>query len=368
MNSASANALIRRQEQFRLTGAYPLYSLKHLALSSGATWGYLRRVVRRHTSAYRPIRIPKRTSGTRDLLSPHDALMSTQRWILHHLLEERLARHPNNFAYSRRVTTKQCVERHAGAKWMIKTDLHDYFPSVDERMVYRVFRRLGYSPLLSFELARICTWNPPRGSKTRVKGGGRQTSLHPYGVGGRTLGVLPQGAPTSGALANAATWRLDVALTDFALRNGLVYTRYSDDMAFSSTGAFDRNLASTYIGQIRRIITSNGFSVHEKKTKVIPPGARKVLLGMLVADAGVAVLPEHRRKIDFYIHAVTRYGPVSVAQARNFPDALMLINHVDGWLAYLIMINPSWAKQRRRDWDAALASHDVYPSAISSVK
>jgi RNA-directed DNA polymerase len=287
--------------------------------------------------------------------------MTVQRWILHEILAFH-PRHPNNFAYSAGVTTLECVERHAGATWMIKTDLHNYFPSVSESDVFRVFRKLGYSRLVAFELARICTWTRPSGTNAAREPETTDTGILPYPRS--AAAALPQGAPTSGALANAATWRLDVSLSEFAARNNLVYTRYSDDMAFSSAKPFDRGTAAAQIGEITRIVTSLGFDLHERKTKIIPPGARKMLLGMLITDEGVAILPEHRRRIELYIHCVSRYGPVSFAEARNFDSAISLINHVEGWLAYLAHIDIEWTRSRSIEWSAALASHQVYSNVL----
>ncbi len=289
--------------------------------------------------------------------------MKVQRWILHEVLNT-YDRHPNNFAYLEHVTTLQCVQRHAGATWMIKTDLHNYFPSITEPRVYRVFRRMGYASLLAFEMARLCTWPRPGSSSLASLPGlgtGTPKSL-PYAR--IPSGSLPQGAPTSGALANATTWSLDDSLSVFAGSHGLVYTRYSDDMAFSSGETFDRSRIPGLVQEIRRIVVGHGFELHRQKTKVIPPGARKMLLGMLVTKTGVAILPEHRRRIDLYIHCVNRYGPEQFANRRKFDSPIAFINHVEGWLAYLHHIDPDWVGSRSAQWEAALANHGVSSSIL----
>jgi RNA-directed DNA polymerase len=247
---------------------------------------------------------------------------------------------------------------------MIKTDLHNFFPAVSERSVYRVFRSLGYAPLVSFEMARICTWPRPNeiGQSVPEAIASSDRGGYPYSSG--TEGALPQGAPTSGALANAATRKLDETLTAFALNARLVYTRYSDDMAFSSSEPFDRPRAASLISELRRIVTASGFEIHQQKTKIIPPGARKMLLGMMITDDGVAILPEHRRRIDLYIHCVERFGPTQFAKTRKFDSAISFINHVEGWLAYLSHIDPVWTKIHSVKWSAALASHQVFSRVL----
>lgn len=357
LSADSASAYVRRHETLRLTGAPPLLTLNHFALSSGVDWGFLRRVINRSAPAYRAIKIPKRKGGFRDLQSPSEELMRAQQWLLRNVLSV-VPRHPNNFAYFPGVTTRQCVERHAGARWMIKTDLHNYFPSISERQVFTVFASLGYSELLSFELARICTWPLPSSTKPN-----REQGRLPYLRLG--LGALPQGAPTSGALANASTTRLDANLTRFAAQESLVYTRYSDDMSFSSADEFDRARAAELVTQVRRIVTASGLALHQRKTRVIPPGARKVLLGMQITETGVGILPEHRRRVDLYIHSVERYGPVDFARVRRFESPLSLINHVEGWLAYLHHLDPVWTKSRFERWAQALAVHHVFSTSLA---
>ncbi|WP_331280044.1 reverse transcriptase family protein [Arthrobacter sp. UNC362MFTsu5.1] len=350
--------MMSRRENLRRTGAPVVYSLKHLATTTGVDYGYLRGVIRNNAHAYRAMRIPKNTGGFRDLLSPHESLMHVQRWILHEILVH-VQRHVNNFAYFRKVTARECAERHAGAAWMIKADIHNYFPTISEKDVYRVFLSLGYSSLLSFELARLCTWRGPAqvdGTYEPKEQQGNSLTTPYRRVG---LGHLPQGSPTSGALANACTLGLDDALSDFAASNYLIYTRYSDDMTFSSPGSLDRERARQFIKEIRKIVTASGLALHAQKTKIIPPGSRKIVLGMLISDDGVGILPEHRRMVDLYIHAVSKYGPVDYSVKRRFDSVLSFINHVEGWLAYLSHIDRPWTKLRSEAWNAALLKHGV---------
>lgn len=85
---------------------------------------------------------------------------------------------------------------------------------------------LGYSKLVSFELARITT----RQHQTRDPTGSVRGPITAYS--GKEPGFLPQGAPTSGALANAIAKDLDADLAALAAESNLVYTRYSDDIIF----------------------------------------------------------------------------------------------------------------------------------------
>lgn len=351
-----------RRELLRLEGSTELLTLKHLAQQSGVDWGLLRSVVERRRSPYREIQIPKRSGGYRVLHAPSDPLRQVQRWILDNVLPAMGPRHPNSYAYSSEVSTIDCARRHVGATWLIKADIHDFFPSVTEREVYRLFRGLNYSSLLSFELARICTW--PR--KLRLKESERPPRQFSEELPYMPLrqGRLPQGAPTSGALANEAMRGADERLSLLALRNGLVYTRYSDDMVFSGRGRFSRASGAELLGEIRKVLASSGFSIHQRKSQLIPPGARKVVLGVLLTGQSVAVLPEQRRMLGVYLHGVKKYGLLEFVAHRGFESPVAFINHLYGWFSYLSQIDPEWVKVQRHVWGTVLMDHGVNVSAL----
>ncbi|WP_058633019.1 reverse transcriptase domain-containing protein [Microbacterium oxydans] len=185
----------------------------------------------------------------------------------------------------------------------------------------------------------------------RLEGRGVERYDTPY------RGVLPQGAPTSGALANAVGFRLDTMLQKIADANGLVYTRYSDDLTFSSPASFNRAVVPKLVAQVEKSISLSGFQVHKKKTRLVPPGARKIVLGLLLMDRDVRLVPEFRSRIDNHIRCVGKFGPGAHAASRRFDSALSMINYVDGCLAFALDIEPDWARERTQRWLDALRQH-----------
>jgi RNA-directed DNA polymerase len=159
-----ADAMMARSEYLRPAGAPVIYSLKHLALTTDVSYGFLLGVIRRTAPAYRAIRIPKNTGGFRDLLSPSESLMRVQRWILHEILIH-LPRHINNFAYFRKITPKDCADRHAGANWMIKSDLHNYFPSIGVVLGTRTCFRLNWRDYVLGRALKLLQWQRTPGGQ-----------------------------------------------------------------------------------------------------------------------------------------------------------------------------------------------------------
>lgn len=329
-------------------GAGPILSLGHLAHLSGAPYLYLREIVQRRRDPYVDIARPKRTGGTRWLSAPEPVLMDVHRLILRRALRN-IPLHPSSYAYQEGRSIQQCAQQHLGARWMLKFDLHDFFGQVDEREVFRVFQERGYSALVSLELARICT----RASiSTYGSSGGRYSAIPTYDV--NVSGRLPQGAPTSGALANAVATPLDRDLHAFATNAGFVFTRYSDDMVLSTSHDFDRLQAIPMIREVTRLVAAHRFRLHRKKTRVIPPGARHIVLGLLVDGDEVRLTPEFRRRVEVHIRGVRQFGLVHHADHRGFRSLLSFISHVDGCLAFALSVEPDWADSRRTAWRAAL--------------
>lgn len=331
----------------------PVTTLGQLARVTGVPYWYLRAVVERKSDPYISLVRTKRDGTTRPISAPEPFLMTTQRWILHNILTA-VDNHPASFAYQSERSIADCARQHVGARWFVKMDVHDFFGTVTEQQVYGVFRRLGYPALFSLELARLCT-RVVRFSATRASGY-RYRSIPSYVS--HSVGVLPQGGPTSGALANAVATRMDTTLAGVARKRGLAYTRYSDDLIFSAAGptgeTWDRERSRDLISQVTAIAILSGFQIHTKKTRIVPPGARKVAVGLLVTDDGVRLLPEFRRQIEVHVRGVERNGFLAHAEHRGFVDPNAMINYVGGCLSFALAIEPRWAEKVQKRWWAAL--------------
>jgi hypothetical protein len=239
---------------------------------------------------------------------------------------------------------------HTGARWLIKLDIHDFFDSIEERSVYPIFEGLGYPRLLSLEFTRLCTRAGPIESVRRKSG--QYQGKAPYAV--QFEGYLPQGAPTSGALANAVMIGVDSKLSAFARRQGLVYTRYSDDLTFSAGPRFSRRRAAGVVTRTAEVLERAGFALHRAKARVIPPGARHVILGVLVDDDRVRLLPDYKRRLEVHVRGVAKFGLAEHAHHRRFDSILSMINHVDGCIAFAASVDPVFAASLRNRWNAAI--------------
>jgi RNA-directed DNA polymerase len=333
----------------------PVLTLRHLAYLTNVDYGFLRSIVSRSVAdPYRTFSIRKslsipKTENFRVISIPDPALMRVQRWIAHRILS-RGRPHWASYAYAPKSNFLAAARMHCECKWMMKLDVKRFFESISEIAAYRAFRSLGYQPLVSFELARICTRvrrTKVPVSKTRWFG----LQLAEYKIGAyhnSALGYLPQGAPTSPMLSNIAVATFDDRVMKIAESYSLVYTRYADDICLSTKRSdFDRSQATTLIGKIYAEMGRIGLSPNLTKTQVLPPGARKIMLGLLVDGKIPRPTREFRACLRQHIYFLTHpdIGPARHAGRRQFASVMGLRNHVYGLISYARMIDPAFADQ-----------------------
>jgi hypothetical protein len=149
-------------------------------------------------------------------------------------------------------------------------------------------------------------------------------------------------------LANLAAGPLDEKVASIASEFALRYTRYADDICLSSTdAAFGRRRASQVIALAYRAMSEVGFSPNISKTHVVPPGGRKVVLGLLVDSSEPRLTRETRDTLRQHAHFLTHpnVGPALHAARRGFASTIGLRNHVAGLLSFAYSIDPSYAKK-----------------------
>jgi RNA-directed DNA polymerase len=348
-------ASLLQAQRVEADGLVAVLTLNHLAYQTGASYSFLRDIVERTSDPYRDLSIRRRNGRKmREISIPDPVLMEVQRWILREILVK-LPVHHSSYAYSEGRSILCCAEKHLGARWLVKLDIRDFFTSITEAQAYSIFRGAGYQPLISLELARICTryaGHVEYVDEKRYRATPHYARITAYEK--PLLGFLPQGAPTSGALANLVAHALDVKLTSLANDYGCVYTRYADDLTFSSIEDFTRDGALKVVRAARGVIRSERFVMHEQKTSIIPPGARKLVLGLLVDGDKVRMSRKLRVRIASHIRGVELFGLSQHVAHVRFSSIDGLVRHVSGLLAFAHDIEPEWAFREQARWHSAL--------------
>jgi RNA-directed DNA polymerase len=283
---------------------------------------------------YRYRLLTKSSGGFRLLEAPKPRLKELQRQVLSGILE-RVPAHPAVHGFCKGRSIKTFATPHAGCRVVLKMDLSDFFPSFRAARVAAFFRTCGYPETVAELLTGLCTNQVPRS----LWRGGRQDIREARDLYCRPH--LPQGAPTSPALANACAYRLDLRLSGLPRSAGAAYTRYADDLAFSGDGSFER-CVDRFAAHVAAVAHDEGFSVHHRKTRVMRQGVRQHLAG-LVTNEGVNIIRADFDRLKATLHNCVRHGPAN-QNRDNHPHYRL---HLEGRVAFVEMLNPAKAARLR---------------------
>ncbi len=293
---------------------------------------------------YRYLWVPKASGGLRLIEAPKPLLRSIQRRILREILS-RVPAHVAACAFRRGGSVLAFARPHVERAQVIRLDLEDFFLSITFPRVRAVFSTVGYPDAVARVLAGLCTNTVPRAVWRDAPKARADWQL------GRRLACphLPQGAPTSPALANLVAYRLDARLGGLAAGLGGSYTRYADDLAFSSPEAHAR-FEHAVLRVSGRVIQEEGFFVNAAKTRVMPRAQRQHLAGVVVNERPNVPRVEFDRLKATLTNCV-RLGP-STQNREGVPD---LRSHLQGRVAWVASLNPArgarlQALLERIDW------------------
>jgi RNA-directed DNA polymerase len=319
-------------------------TLYHLSILTDTPLSYLRNLVERRDCPYKEVYFRKHVPGRRRfrvINIPETSLLRIQTWIAQNILRH-TQQGASSFAYHPLSRPVYAAKAHCGCKWLIKVDIEEFFQNVSEGRVYRIFRDLGYPSLLSFELARLTTVTDYKRNRVHLDEL-KWTAILSYVS--EFEGFLPQGAPTSPMLSNLAMIGLDLRLKALSDLNWFVYTRYSDDLSFSTklnkTDAIIRQFKRDVVAELLR----DGFNYNKQKTVIRGPGSRKIVLGMIVDGPNPRLPNEDKDLLRQHLYFLTNsnHGPAKHAVARK-TSISGIYHHVRGKIAWAEQIEPVFGK------------------------
>ena len=238
---------------------------------SGLTWNGVGRseedlqdLCRNVEQHYEEVVLEKKEGGERVIHKPSDELASVQEGIHKTYLQK--AEWPKwLFGAGDGRAQRQNAKAHLGLNHHFVTDILSFYPSVSHRDVYDVFdSKINFTT----EAARLAT---------------RLTTYQ---------GELPQGTITSPRLADLAFLDIDRKLNSFCESRGIVYTRYADDLTFSSGSSFKQD-----IPEIKKIVSRSDFRLHEGKKTSYKIGPIEVT-GVIVTNNGLFAPPRLKKRLE----------------------------------------------------------------------
>ncbi|MFA8298724.1 MAG: reverse transcriptase family protein [Hyphomicrobiales bacterium] len=223
-------------------------------------------------SHYTRFFMEKKTGGKRMISAPKPRLKKVQNWLLENLLYKLQTNEvAHGFIPNKSILTNAMP--HINKKVVINMDLKNFFPSLTYERVKGMYKSFGYSEQISIILALLTT--EPEVAEVELDD-------QSYFVS-KSARYLPQGAPSSPAITNIICRKLDARLIGIAKHYGFEYTRYADDLTFSSTDDSTDSIRKL-IAMVNQIVKEENFRVHPDKLKVLRSGRRQEVTGVVVNE------------------------------------------------------------------------------------
>lgn len=275
---------------------------------------------------YDSFTIPKKSGGVRTISSPRNNSYKRLLRCINILLTALYTPTDNAHGFIKRRSVVTNATKHIGNKYQLNIDLKDFFTSITRKRIIQTLEHstFHFKPELAYIIASVCC--------KRIKN-----------LCGNIDFVLPQGSPASPIITNIVCQRLDWKLNAIASNYGLTYTRYADDITFSSNSHELKPYCSAY-HDIKRIINQQHFRINYDKVRFNTIGSRMEVTGLIVGENKINVPKKYILGIKNLLHIWRQYG-YEAAETKfllagrdsrtSIPD---LVNYVTGKLNYLKMV------------------------------
>jgi len=238
---------------------------------------------------YKTFTIKKKLGGERIINAPSSGLKQIL-VTLNTIFQSIYTPHKSTFGFVQNKNIVDNAKQHTNKHYVYNIDLKNFFHSFDRNRVkmgiwYHLFNMEKDKIKLSLFIASLCT--------------------HPLELNGETKVVLPQGSPTSPTLTNIFCNTLDRRLNGLAKRFGAKYSRYADDISFSSNISIFKK--EEFLNELNRIIKDQNFEINPKKTRLLKSDFRQEVTGLTVNEK-VNVRKKYTRQLRMWLSYWEKYG------------------------------------------------------------
>lgn len=280
-----------------------------IAQSAGVDREYIAQLARTASHRYKTYAIPKKKGGMRTIAHPSKELKFLQSWLVENLFNHLLV-HKSVYSYRPGYNIRQHAELHRKHNFILRADFIDFFPSIT-----------------STDIRTLLV---------------RQRSNIPWELGGRDYRAIASivcrndrltiGAPSSPILSNAVMYDFDEYWTKYSKKRGVVYSRYADDIYFSTDKP---NVLDSILRDLREWLKTSKtphLRLNEKKTQLTSRKRKRVVTGLiLTSDHHVSIGREKKRYIKSLVFRFSS-GMLEIEK----------VAHLRGYLAYIQGVEPSF--------------------------
>lgn len=272
---------------------------------------------------YRVYKIPKRTSGHRVIAQPSRELKKYQRAFLE---IQSLPIHEAAMAYRKGLSIKDNALRHKNNRYLLKLDLENFFNSISSHLFWHVWQSIQLTPSEKdkLEMERLLFWCP-----SKVSGG-------PL--------VLSIGAPSSPLVSNFFMYDFDMVISEFCSKKDITYTRYADDLTFSTTHKEILFSVPEFVSQQLENLFGNAIRINRKKTVFSSKAHNRHVTGVTINNENNLSIGRERKR--YIKHLVHQY------QYRKLDEEDIF--HLKGLLAFAKHIEPEFVNSLKVKYSGEL--------------
>lgn len=273
---------------------------------------------------YKVYKIPKRTSGTRTIAQPIPELKDYQRFVIS-ILKDHLPIHECCMAYVRGKDIKKNAEAHLKNSYFLKMDFMDFFNSITPRLFWQACERQGkdFNWLDKEFLEKILFWKPSKYSQKLV---------------------LSIGAPSSPFISNFLMYAFDNELNNYCQINSIIYTRYADDLTFSTTNARALFDLPNFVKNVLLKIYGQKIQINQFKTVFSSKKHNRHVTGLTITnESSISIGRAKKRYIKHLVHVFM--------ESKIAPEDL---NYLKGYLAFIQYVEPNFLKSLEQKYTRAV--------------
>lgn len=306
-------SIVLREKQLEV-----IYNPAHLAYLLGMDYYYLMYIYKTVDEFhYNRSKIPKKNGNTRLLNIPSISLKKIQKWLLSNIFEKiPISEYATGFCKNKSIIDNAIP--HLNKQCIINLDIKDFFPNITYEDVFRIVYYLGYSYELTCIISKLCTY------KKR----------------------LPQGSPASPCISNIRCIKLDNRISKLVQTFNASYTRYADDITISG----EKNITKL-LNTVRNIITDEGFTVNENKTRIRYSHQRQEVTGIIVNGTIPKLPKEFKSEVRKELYYCKKFGPYN-HQSKIGDMHSFYKEHLYGKILFINMVEEKLGKQMMEDFNS----------------
>lgn len=283
--------------------------VRALSADLGMLPSQLELIIRTAPLRYKVFTIPKRDGSPRTVAQPAREVKAIQRWLVNDL-SSILPVHAAATAYQKGMSIKINAERHARSNFILKMDFKNFFPSIEFKDLCAHLQKYAssrYDNSATEMISRICSWAPNRSPPLR----------------------LCIGAPSSPLLSNSVLYDFDLSIEAIATSDKVTYTRYADDLTFSSSTPDALKNYPEIVEKTVASLTFPSLKVNTKKTVFASRAGLRMVTGItLTSDRDLSVGRDRKRLARSMFHHFS-LGQLNDKDVGKMWGLLSFIDHIE---------------------------------------